>query len=133
MAEQEIAKHTRNVIGLFNKSEHGWRHKLGEVALEIITIVFAVSLSIWLHGLGEQRHEQAQVRTFLLGLRHDIGRDVRQIEELNAAYHGFDANYKYLSELDPKAPPDPEKFEAAYDQAMGNFFFSALTSRYQGF
>jgi hypothetical protein len=133
MAEQEIAKHTKNVIRLFNKGEHGWRHKLGEVALEIFTIVFAISLSIWLHGLGEHRHEQQQVRTFLLGLRHDIGTDIRLIKDLDSAYRGFDANFKYLSELDPKAAPDGEKFAAAYDGAMSNFFFSALTSRYQGF
>ncbi len=133
MAEQEIAKHTKNVIRLFGHGEHGWRHKLGEVALEIITIVFAVSLSIWLHGLGEHRHEQEQVRTFLLGLRHDIGSDIRLINSLDAAYRGFDANFKYLSELDPKAAPDAQKFAAAYDGAMSNFFFSALTSRYQGF
>ncbi len=59
MAEQEIAKHTKNVVRLFGNSEHDWRHKLGEMALEIITIVFAVSLSIWLHSLGDHRNNGA--------------------------------------------------------------------------
>ena len=76
MAEQEIAKHTKNVISLVSRNEHGWRHKLSEIGLEIVTIVFAVSLSIWLHGLGEHRHEQEQVRDFLLGLRHDLQSDI---------------------------------------------------------
>lgn len=133
MAEQEIAKHTKKVVRLFDKNEHGWRHKLGEMALEIFTIVFAVSLSIWLHSLGEHHHEQQQVRTFLLGLRHDIGRDIVMIKDLNAAYHGYDANYAYLGKLDPRSPPDPEKFDAAYRAASDNFFFSPQISRYQGF
>lgn len=133
MAEQEIAKHTKKVVRLFEKSEHGWRHKLGEMTLEIVTIVFAVTLSIWLHGLGEHRHEQEQVRHFLLGLKHDLGADIDYINELNTAYRGYDANFEYLSKLDPRSAPDPEKFEKAYQAADSNYFFSPQTSRYQGF
>ena len=133
MAEQEIAKHTKNVVSLFAKSEHGWQHKLREMALEIVTIVFAVSLSIWLHGLGEHRHEQEQVRSFLLGLRHDIGSDIELINAVAAADHGYDASFDYLRQLDPAAAPDPQKFDAAYQQADANFFFQPQLSRYQGF
>ncbi len=133
MAEQEIAKHTKKVVRLFGKSEHGWRHKLGEMALEIITIVFAVSLSIWLHSLGEHHHEQQQVRTFLLGLRHDIGSDIELIKELNQAYRGYDANFDYLAKLDPRSAPDPKTFTPAYQLADSNYFFNPLVSRYQGF
>lgn len=133
MAEQEIAKHTKKVVRLFEKSEHGWRHKLGEMALEIITIVFAVSLSIWLHSLSEHRHEQQQVRTFLLGLRHDIANDIQATTQISAAYHSFDANFDYLSKLDPRSAPEPEKFEASYRLADTNIYFNPVISRYQGF
>lgn len=133
MAEQEIAKHTKKVVQLMGKSEHGWRHKLGEMGLEIVTIVFAVSLSIWLHSLGEHRHEQQQVRAFLLGVRHDIGSDLDMIKELNQAYHAYDANFDYLGKLDPRSAPEPQAFEAAYQLADNNYFFNPLVSRYQGF
>lgn len=133
MAEQEIAKHTKQVVRLMGKSEHGWRHKLGEMGLEIVTIVFAVSLSIWLHSLGEHRHEQQQVRAFLLGVRHDIGSDIETIKELNQAYHGYDANFDYLGKLDPRSAPDAQTFTPAYERADGNYFFNPLVSRYQGF
>ncbi|MQA38301.1 hypothetical protein [Rugamonas aquatica] len=133
MAEQEIAKHTKKVVRLMGKSEHGWRHKLGEMGLEIVTIVFAVSLSIWLHSLGEHRHEQQQVRAFLLGLRHDIGSDLDMIKELNQAHHVYDANFVYLGKFDPRATPDPQTFDTAYQRADSNYFFNPLVSRYQGF
>ncbi|ELX11636.1 hypothetical protein Jab_1c02200 [Janthinobacterium sp. HH01] len=133
MAEQEIAKHTKKVVQLMGKSEHGWRHKLAEMGLEIVTIVFAVSLSIWLHSLGEHRHEQQQVRAFLLGVRHDIGSDLDMIKELNQAYHGYDANFDYLGKLDPRSAPDPQTFAAAYERADHNYYFNPLVSRYQGF
>lgn len=49
-----------------------------EIALEISIIVFAVTLSFWLHGLGEHRHEQQQVKSFLLRLKRDIPRLIRK-------------------------------------------------------
>lgn len=42
------------------------------MALELVTIVFAVTFRIWLHGLSERRHEQQQVKTFLVGLSTSI-------------------------------------------------------------
>jgi len=138
VAEQEIAKHTKNIIGLFGRDQHpqashGWRHKLSEVLLEIVTIVFAVSLSIWLHSLGEHRHEQEQVRNFLLGLRHDLKSDINALGQIQAFYHQSDSNFSYLSQLDAHAAPEAEKFEQAYLRADANLFFNPLTSRYQGF
>jgi hypothetical protein len=133
VAEQEIAKHTKNVISLVSRNEHGWRHKLSEAGLEIITIMFAVSLSIWLHGLGEHHHEQEQVRDFLLGLRHDLQSDLENIAEVEAYDHKLDANFAYLGKLDPAAAPDPDKFPQAYDLTWSNIFFTPSTSRYEGF
>jgi len=133
VAEQEIAKHTKNVISLVSRNEHGWRHKLSEVGMEIVTIVFAVSLSIWLHGWGEHRHEQEQVRDFLLGLRSDLKGDLENIAEVEAYDHKLDANYAYLIQLDPAAAPDPDKFPQAYDLTWSNIFFTPSTSRYEGF
>jgi hypothetical protein len=133
VAEQEIAKHTKNVISLVSRNEHGWRHKLSEIGLEIVTIVFAVSLSIWLHGLGEHRHEQEQVRNFLLGLRADLKADIATLAEITAYDRQLDANFAYLSKLDPAAAPDPDKFPKAYDLTWSNAYFNPSSSRYVGF
>lgn len=133
MAEQEVVKHTKNVIELFRHREHGWGHKLREMALEIAIIVFAVSLSIWLHGLVEHRHEQAQVKTFLLGLRNDIRSDLEDLRGIEKAYRGFDANFAYLSQLEAGAKPDAARFDAAYVLANANIFLRPQMSRYQGY
>jgi hypothetical protein len=75
MAELEVAKHGKNVIHLMGKKEHALAHRLREIAIEIAIIVFAVSMSIWLHGLSEHYHQQQEVRTFLVGLRADLKDD----------------------------------------------------------
>jgi hypothetical protein len=132
MAELEIAKHGKNIVQLAAKKEHSVAHKLREIAIEAITIVFAVSLSIWLHGWSEHRHEQQQVRSFLLGLRTDLQTDIDAVRSISASYHGYDKNFDYLAGLDPKGPADAT-FEEAFKTADINAWFAPRNSRFEGF
>lgn len=132
MADQEIAKHTKNIWAVVS-SPHGFWHKVREMLLEIAIIVFAVSMSIWLHSVGEHRHEQAQVRTFLLGLKRDLQSDLSQIDSIVAFHHAADERYAYLASLDPNERPDREKFNAAYTTLPMNNFLVARRGRYESF
>src|SRR5438045_3008069 len=71
MAELEVAKHGKNVIHLMTKREHRLSHRIREIAIEVAIIVFAVSMSIWLHRLSEHRHQQQEARTCVVGLNSD--------------------------------------------------------------
>jgi hypothetical protein len=133
MAELEVAEHGKKVIQLARNKEHPIFHKVREIALEVLIIVFAVSISIWFHSVSEHRHEQQQVRSFLLGLKSDLARDVSQLDKIHKAYRGFDANYAYLSSLDAKAVAEGEKFDVAFAAADSNFYFIPENSRYEGF
>lgn len=133
MADQEIAKHTKKIWSVIRADEHGYWHKVREMLLEIGIIVFAVSMSIWLHSMAEHRHEQKQVRSFLLGLKADIQSDIQQINEVVKFHHNSDERYRYLASLDPDAPPDREKFDAAYGLISANNFLIARMGRYEGF
>jgi len=133
MAEQEIAKHGKQVIRLMTSKEHGLGHKLREIAIEFATILFAVLLSIWLHGWSEHRHQQHEVRTFLAGLKHDLQSDIRDIDGLIRDYKGFDANFRYLTALEPGKMPDEKTFEAAYLFMDANRFLIPNKSRFDGF
>jgi hypothetical protein len=132
MAELEIAKHGKNVVQLAVKKQPSVGRRLREIAIEIATIAFAVSLSIWLHGMSEHYHEQKQVRSFLLGLKSDLQTDIESIKFCAQLYRGFDTNFQYLVSLDPNAAPDA-KFDAAYASADINGYFKARNSRYDGF
>ena len=133
MAELEVAEHGKKVIQLARNREHPLMYKLREITMEILIIVFAVSVSIWFHSVSEHRHEQQQVRTFLLGLKADLARDADQLDRISKAYRGFDANFIYLSSLDPQAAPEGERFDNAFTAADSNFFFIPESSRFEGF
>jgi hypothetical protein len=133
MAELEVAKHGKNVVHLMTKKEHGLAHRVREIAVEIAIIVFAVSMSIWLHGVSQHHHQQQEVRGFLLGLKTDLEHDVRSLTSISEGYKGFDANYAYLVSLDPDKQPDWDKFKAAYAASDANWYFMPAKSRYEGF
>lgn len=132
MAELEVAKHTKKVWQAATSTRHGAWHKARELLLEMAVIVFAVSISIWFHSMGEHRHEQAQVKAFLLGLKEDLAVDLKQLTIAKHEYQGFDANFSVLAKLDPAAPP-PADFDKRYVLAGANMSFNPMLSRYQGF
>jgi hypothetical protein len=137
MAFQEIADHTKKVIDIaIDKSHHPthdrW-HKLKEIALEIAIIVFAVSLSIWLHGIGEHKHEQQQVRSFLLGLKRDLRADINQLYIVMNEDQQRQQHLQYLLDLPALAKTDEASFDQAYAAITKKHAFTPLMSRYDGF
>lgn len=133
MADQEVIKHGKNIIRMAGSKEHTLGHKLREIAIEFFTIVFAVTLSIWLHGLSEHHHQQQEAKAFLIGLRTDLKNDIDSIGELLESYRGFNANFTYLAALDPKRMPDEEEFAKVVQASDANHYFRPFTSRYEGF
>src|SRR5436190_21769102 len=74
MAEQEVIKHTKKIFTVWGSNKGFW-HKLGEFLIEIIIIVFAISLSIYVHDRSELKHQRHETKEFLLGLKQDLKTD----------------------------------------------------------
>ena len=99
MAEQEVVKHTKAVYKAWNNPHTGWKHKLKEILVEILIIVFAVSLSIWLHGLSEKSHNRHEAEAFLTGLRTDLQRDVQEMKNDMASYREVLYGSRYFAKV----------------------------------
>ncbi len=106
MADQEILKHTKKVYKVWNSKEHSWRHKLKEFFIEIIIIVFAVTVSIWFHNLSEKSHGRDEVKVFLTGLKGDMEKDMKEMQEDTLSYGIQKRFFKYLATLKPDEDPD---------------------------
>lgn len=133
MAFQEIADHTKNVIDIVADQEHDKWHKLKEIGLEIAIIVFAVSLSIWFHSIGEHRHEQQQVRSFLLGLKRDLRADINQLYIIQNQDQNLEDKLRFLAQLKPNSEVKEEEFDQAYALIAKKTNFNPQNSRYEGF
>lgn len=95
MAEQEVIKHVKHAVDVA-RSKRPWTHKLQEILLEIVIIVFAVSLSIWLHNWSESRKDRDEERDFLLGLKQDLQTDHKDLEAAKADFIRILAGTRYF-------------------------------------
>jgi hypothetical protein len=87
MAEDEIRKHGKAVYRTLSDRNKNWRHKLTDILVEIIIIVFAVSISIWFHNWSDERKDRRMENEFLKGLRTDLQSDLKEMAGDTAAYH----------------------------------------------
>jgi hypothetical protein len=133
MAEQEVIKHTKKVYKIWNSKEHNFWYKLREFAIEIFIIVFAVSLSIWFHSWSEHRNEQKQVKTFLLGLKKDIEKDINEVNDIKKIYENYRVVYTYLSNLNEKVKPDTNTLSSMISQINSNIFLRVHKTRFNSF
>lgn len=97
--EEEVTKHTKKIYHVMKGSQSFWQ-KVKEVSVEIFIIVFAVTLSIWLHGWSDHHHEQKEASDFLKGLRGDLTSDIRLMEENRDSAIRVVANFRALLALD---------------------------------
>ncbi len=81
MADLEVAKHTKKVYKIWNNKQYSFWHKLKEFLIEIIIIVFAVSISIWFHNISEHNHEKKEAITFFKGLQSDLVKDITEMQQ----------------------------------------------------
>jgi hypothetical protein len=80
MAENEIIKHTKKVYTVFRSARMGVKEKLKDIFIEIVIIVFAVSISIWFHNWSESIHDRGEEKEFLIGLKQDLQSDIANME-----------------------------------------------------
>jgi hypothetical protein len=94
--EEEVVKHTKKIYRTLTKPGHTILEKLKEVSVEIFIIVFAVTLSIWLHSWSDHRHEQNEVGDFLKGLKQDLTKDIAMLEHKKSIISQLDSGYQVL-------------------------------------
>lgn len=81
MAEDEIIKkHVKAAHDAWVDKEKDWKHKLKDILLEIGIIVFAVTISIWLHNWSEDVKDEHAAKEFLQGLKGDIKADLSEMQ-----------------------------------------------------
>ena len=133
MSEEEVIKHTKKAFKVWGEKKKSFWYRLKEFALEIFIIVFAITLSIWFHNWSEHRQEQAQVKTFLLGLEKDISADIDETKDILESYKFYDSVYRYLGNLNRNKKPDMDSLKKTIPQINSNTFLRPHESRFNGF
>jgi uncharacterized pyridoxamine 5'-phosphate oxidase family protein len=94
--QDEILKHTEKIYKTAKNPQHSFREKFTEIVIEIFIIVFAVTLSIWLHGLSEHSHQKKEVREFLADTKDELENDLKSMQAKKAALDTVFANSVHI-------------------------------------
>jgi len=104
--QDELTKHGLKIYKTMADRKHTFGEKLKEIIIEIIIIVFAVTLSIYFHSWSEDRHEQKEVKEFLRGLKIDLSEDIRLIRHSRNNIAKVDSNFSIAYALNKGQKPD---------------------------
>jgi hypothetical protein len=131
--EDEVVKHTRKLYRTwFNKDLPIW-HKISEFLIEILIIVFAVSISIWFHNRSEHAHEQADVKAFLLGLKSDLNDDIKEMQNDMESFRNQGKAFSYITSLKIKEAPDKDTLKKYAHYLFVNTALNPNDGRFEGF
>jgi hypothetical protein len=133
MSEDEIVKHTKKLYTIWFSGEHSIWHKLGEFLLEIIIIVFAVSISIWFHNLSEHKQQQKEVKAFLLGLKSDLTDDIKEMNGDKNSYLNQKILFSYIARVKLSESPNRDTLNKYKDWFNNTTEFNPNDGRFQGF
>lgn len=133
MAEQEVIKHVKKVFGIWQQRRAGFWSKVKEFVLEIVIIVFAVTVSIALHDVSEKKHIAHETKEFLLGLRLDLQNDIREMQEDKKAYASNKAAFTYITRLPRHTLPDPDSLKVHYTWMISWTSLVPNNGRFEGF
>jgi hypothetical protein len=133
MAEQEVIKHTRKIYKTWFSKEHSFWHKLSDFFVEIIIIVFAVSISIWFHNRSEHAHEQEEVKAFLLGLKSDLTQDIIEMQNDMESYREQSKIFGYISSTKRNEPLNEDTMRKYKRYIYNTTEFAPNDGRFEGF
>lgn len=131
--QDEIIKHSKKIHSAMSNKEHSFKEKVKEVLTEILIIVFAVSLSIWLHSWSEERHQHKDAQTFLTGLKEDLQNDISNLEDSRKTLNNTQQQISFVLHITPQKI-DSIKANNKQINSGTNFINTLVNNgRYEGF
>jgi len=97
--QDEVTKHTKKMYDIVKDTKHTLGEKIREIIVEIFIIVFAVTLSIGLHGWSEHRHQQNETKEFLADLKEDLENDVKSMQVAKDSLSKSERSFLFLARL----------------------------------
>lgn len=128
--EHEIRKHMHNVISEMKNREAPIWQRAAKIIGEMLIIIFAVSFAVFMERQREHKHELAEAREFLLGLRTDLQNDVVEMESDKEAYRAQSRGLAYFANNSMPAPDSIKRYEAA---VWSTTHLLVNKGRYEGF
>ena len=86
MSEHPILKHSLKTYKIWKNSNMKWRHKILEITIEVLIIVFAVWITLNFERMREHQHDRKIEKEFLNAYRADLLSDTAELKSDFAGY-----------------------------------------------
>ncbi len=128
--EHELKKHIHNIVKeTVNRKRPLWK-RMGEIFIEILIIVFAVSFAVYMEKTKEHTHEKKEVKEFLLGLKKDLQNDIK---EMNDDIWGYEICSKWLRYFAKETNVNDDTLQQYSWVLISKTHLLANKGRYEGF
>jgi len=131
--ENEIKDHAVKAYKTLKNPNLKFWHKVGEIGIEIGIIVFAVTLSIWVHDISDHNHEQKEVRAFLMGLKKDLSSDLAELQDDRVSYVRQGLAFNYIATSSPNFKLSMDSLKKHLNYLYNITTFVPNSARYEGF
>jgi hypothetical protein len=132
MSEHEIIKHTKKAYAIFKSSDMGLKNKFIDIITEIVIIVFAVSISIWLSNWSESRHDRKEEKEFLIGFRKDLVTEMDNMSSSRGFYLKTLNGIKYFLNVEKGVTLNKDSISKYSFVFFSSTDLDPHTSRYEG-
>jgi hypothetical protein len=131
--EHEITGHSRKVYKIWKNPAISFWSKFREIGIEVLIIVFAVSLAAYLERKREHSSEQKEVKAFLSGLKTDLLRDIEEMKQDKKTYLRYQAACSYFAGIKPGEHVSKDSIDKYYGTLLNTTGLLVNDGRYQGF
>ena len=131
--EDEILKHGRKAYHELKNEQHTVWKKIKEIFIEILIIVFAVTISIWLHNRSEHRQQQNEVKDFLNDLKDDLQQDIQSISATKDSVVKKNKSYYDFLKVSNNLADTANKKKLSYSFSTGIVTSKITNGDYEGF
>ncbi|HWB25013.1 MAG TPA: hypothetical protein VG738_06015 [Chitinophagaceae bacterium] len=133
MSEEKIIKHTTKAVRIVTDKKLSLQQKLKEIALEIVIIVFAVSITLMFHNWNDARHEHEIEIAFLKGIKEDLTAEADKLDgnirNFQPVVDFYNTAWKQIKEN----KIDPAFFDRNVSQLTNTSYYVADNGRFEGF
>ncbi len=131
--EHEVQGHSKKIYKAWKDPRKKFWDKVKDIGIEIGIIVFAISLSIWFHSWSQHRHEQKDVKAFLIGLKGDLESDIKEMGQDKESYIGAGKSFSYIISLKMGEVASPDSIKKYSRYIFNTTGLNANAGRFEGF
>ena len=131
MSSHDIIKQSSRIVGIMKDDRKKLKHKLGEILLEIVIIVFAITLSLFFERWRQNVEDHNLEKTFLQGLQLDLSKDVNQLKTASTKWVDIQNAAHYFLKPENQINWQQDSINFYGFKIFHNVYFFPSTNRYE--